>query len=315
MQKYSYFMLTLLVTMHTSLTHAAAGETWEITTTSEMSGMRMPETTLTICQAKNGKPDPRQMMQDDGNCKISDIKTSGSKTTWKVRCEGDGQKMSGSGEITQSKSSYQGKMHMSGTADGEKMEMNATYRGKRIGTTCDTSAPPVVGGKGMEDMNDMMAMAKAEMAASMAESEASRAEQCEVGKYDAKELMTNRFFGSKATCAKNQKYACKVISKEAAKKTDVYLALVKHDDTSDTSIADTCKINMKTLTKSICKKVDQNNYEDFEDACPKEYAEISETRASGRSYTSSSRSSDKVTDSPVGGAIEGAKKLKGLLGF
>ncbi|MBA3024594.1 MAG: DUF3617 domain-containing protein [Gammaproteobacteria bacterium] len=308
MQRLSYLMFTLLVTMHTSLAHAAAGETWEITTKSEMAGMpyAMPETTMTVCQPKNGEPDPKQMMERDGNCKVTDVKHSGSKTTWKMRCDGDGQKMSGSGEISHSKNSYQGKSRMSGTADGEKFDMTATYRGKRIGSSCDTSDPVVVGGKGMEDMNEMMGMAKAQMAAGMAE-------QCEVGRYKATELMGNQFFGPDAMCAKNRKYACKVISKDAAKKADVYLALVKHDDTSDVSIAAACKIDMKSLTKTICKKVDGNNYEDFEDACPKEYEKFSELE--GRSYTSSSRSANMVTDNPVGGAIDGAKKLKGLFGF
>jgi hypothetical protein len=310
MQRLSCLLIASLVTMYAPLAQAAAGETWEVTTKSEMAGMpyAMPETTLTVCQPKSGEPDPKQMMERDGNCKVTDVKHSGSKTTWKMRCDGDGQKMSGSGEITHSKSSYQGTSRMSGTADGEKFDMTASYRGKRIGQACDTSDPVVVGGKGMEDMNEMMGMAKAQMAAGMAE-------QCEVGRYDAAQLMSNQFFGPQAMCAKNQKYACKVISKDAAKKTDVYLALVKHDDTSDTSIAKACKIDMKSLTQSVCKKVDESNFEDLEDACPKEYAKISAMRASGRSYTSSSRSSDMVTDNPVGGAIDGAKKLKGLFGF
>jgi hypothetical protein len=310
MQRLSCLLIASLVTMYAPLAQAAAGETWEVTTKSEMAGMpyAMPETTMIVCQPKSGEPDPKQMMERDGNCKVSDVKHSGSKTTWKMRCDGDGQKMSGSGEITHSKSSYQGTSRMSGTADGEKFDMTASYRGKRIGNSCDTSAAVVVGGKGVEDMNEMMGMAKAQMAAGMAE-------QCEVARYDAEQLMSSQFFGPHAMCAKNQKYACKVISKDAAKKTDVYLALVKHDDTSDTSIAKACKINMKSLTQSICKKVDENNYEDLEDACPKEHSKISAMRASGRSYTSSSRSSDMVTDNPVGGAIEGAKKLKGLFGF
>ncbi|OHC91745.1 MAG: hypothetical protein A3J87_06045 [Sideroxydans sp. RIFOXYB12_FULL_59_6] len=301
-------MITLLLTMPVSISHAATGETWEVTTQSEMSGApyAMPETTITVCQPKSGEPDPKQMMEQDGNCKVSDIKHSGNKTTWKMRCNGDGQKMNGSGEITHNKSSYQGKSRMSGTADGEKFDMTATYRGKRIGTSCDTSAPVVVKSKAMDDMNDMMGMAKAQMAADMAE-------QCEVGQYETTELMHNRFFGPHAVCAKNQKYACKLISKDAAKKTNVYLALVKHDDTSDISIADACKISMAKTTKEICKKVDADNYRKMEEACPKEYAKFSEME--GRSYTSSPRSSDMVTDNPVGGAIEGAKKLKGMFGF
>lgn len=154
MPKPSYFLITLLM-MHVSLAHAAAGETWEITTQSQMSGMNMPQTTLTICQPKRGEPDPQQMMQDDGNCKISDIKHTDNKITWKVHCDGDGQKMSGSGEMTYNKNSYRGKMRMSGTADGEKMEMSATYRGKRIGIACDTSTAPVVSGKDMEDIKKL----------------------------------------------------------------------------------------------------------------------------------------------------------------
>jgi hypothetical protein len=299
------------MTMHTSLAHAAAGETWEVTAKTEMAGMpyAMPESTMTVCMEKRGKPDPQQMMQQDGDCKVSDVNNSGNKTTWKMRCNGDGQKMTGSGEITHSNNSYQGKSHMSGMADGEKIDMTATYRGKRIGKACDTSSTPVVvKSKAMDDMNDMMGMAKAQMAADMAE-------QCEVGQYETKELMNNRFFGPHAVCAKNRKYACKVISKDAAKNTSIYLALVKHDDTSDTSIADTCKISMAKTTKAICKKVDENNYKKMEETCPKESAKIAAMVDSGRSYTSSSRSSDMVTDNPVGSAIDGAKKLKGLFGF
>ena len=302
--------LLLVSSFIPSLALAAAGETWEVTSKTEMAGMpyAMPETIITVCQPKGGAPDPQQMMQDEGNCKVSDVKTSGNKVTWKVRCDGDGQKMSGGGEITHSMSSYQGTMHMSGTADGEKVDMKASYRGKRLGEACDTSAPPVVGGKSMEDMNEMMGMAKAQMAAGMAE-------QCEVGRYEAEQLMTNQFFGPNAMCAKNQKYACKVIGKDVMKKPEVYLALVKHDDTSDISIAAACKIDMKAAAKATCKKVDGNNYEDFEDACPAEYAKFSAMAASGRSYTSTPRSADAVTDNPVGNAIDGAKKLKGLFGF
>lgn len=310
MQKLSYLLFTLLVTLHASLAQAAAGETWEVTTKSEMSGMPygMPETTMTVCQPKSGEPDPKQMMEQDGNCKVTDVKHSGNKTTWKVRCDGDGQKMSGSGEITHSKNSYQGTTHMTGTADGEKVDMKASYRGKRIGAACDTSAPMVANMKGMEDMNDMMGMAKAQMAAGMAE-------QCEVGRYEATQLMTNQFFGPQAMCAKNQKYACKVINKEVMKKPDVYLALVKHDDTSDISIAEACKVDMKAATKAICKKVDDSNYQDLEEACPTESAKVAATMESGRSYTSTPRSSSMITDNPVGDAIDGAKKLKGLFGF
>lgn len=308
MYKKSTLLLVSLLTC-ASYAHAEPGETWEVTSKAEVAGMpgMMPASTMTVCQAKASGPDP-QRMQEDKNCKISDVKNSGSKVTWKVRCKGDGQDLTGSGEITSSKSSYQGTMQMSGTSDGEKMSMKVNYSGKRIGQACDTSTPVGSSAKGMEEMNEMMGMAKAQMEADMAE-------QCEVSRYEATGLMSSMFFGPNAMCAKNQKYACKVIGKDVMKKPEVYIAMTKHDDTSDTSIAKACKIDMKAATSAICKKVDESNYEDLEEACPTEAAKFVAAAAAGRSYSSMPRSEEAVTDSTVGNVIDGAKKLKGLFGF
>lgn len=289
---------------------AASGETWQMTTKTEMPGapIAAPTSTVTVCMEKGKEKDPQRLMQQDEGCQLTDIKTTGSKTTWKMHCDRDGEKMTGSGEVTHQTNSFKGVTRLSGQSDGETINMTMNYSGKRIGAACDPSAPPVASMQGSEDMNEMMGMAKAQMAAGMAE-------QCEVGRYEAEQLMSNTFFGPNAMCAKNQKYACKVISKDVPKETDAYLALVKHDDTSDISIAEVCKIDMKAATQAICKKVDDNNYKQLEDACPSEYAKFSAMAASGRSYTSTSRSTSVITDNPVGNALDNAKKLKGLLGF
>ncbi len=99
------------------------------------------------------------MTQQDDTCKVTDIKKSGNKTAWKMRCNNDGQnqKMSGRGEITHDKGSYQGKTHMSGTTDGEKFDMTSTYRGKRIGKACDTEKHDPTGGK-MDGVNQFKGM-------------------------------------------------------------------------------------------------------------------------------------------------------------
>jgi hypothetical protein len=154
-------------------------------------------------------------------------------------------------------------------------------------------------------MNEMMAMAKSQMASSMAE-------QCEVSNYQSTELISNRFFGSNAACPGKEKFACKVISKDVSKKPEVYLKLAKHDDTSDVAIAKTCGIDMTAATKTICKSVDSNNYQELAGYCPAEAKTFSEA---GRSYTSTPRSSSLIPDNAVGATIDGARKLKGLLGF
>jgi len=307
MKKSLSAVVSVIACLFSATVFSATGETWQVTTKTEMPGapFAMPASTMTVCMEKGKENDPKRLMQQDSDCQITDIKTSGNKTTWKMICDRDGEKMTGSGEVTHSKDSYQGITKLSGESDGETVNMTMNYSGKRVGAACDPSAPPVVAMPGMENMNDMMGMAKQQMASDMAE-------QCEVARYDGKELVSNRFFGADAMCASKQKFACKVISKDAPKKVDVYVALAKHDDTSDVSIAGICKIDMAAATKAICKKVDSSNYGELEEYCPDEAKTFADA---GRSYTSSSRSTSVITDNPVGNVIDGAKKLKGLFGF
>lgn len=105
---------------------------WEITTTTEMPGMPFtpPPTTMTHCYTAEDVKDQQSVVpQQDGNCKITDLRSSGNKVTWKMVCSGE-QKGKGSGEITYSgNTAYQGKMKF----ETEGMTMNSTYKAKRIG--------------------------------------------------------------------------------------------------------------------------------------------------------------------------------------
>lgn len=287
---------------------AAPGEQWEVVSRTEMPGMAMPDSTITVCLQKGAAKDPKQLIKQDG-CEITNLKTSGNKTTWKMECDNDEGKMSGSGEITSQADSYKGFTKMSGTSQGQAINMTANYHGKRIGTACDTSAPPVVAMKGMENMNEMMGMANKQMASAMAE-------QCEVANYQATELISSRFFGPTAACAGKEKFACKVISKEVGRNTDAYIKLAKFDDTSDIAIAKTCNIDMAAATKSICKKVDAGNYEDMLDYCPeaKAFADANNSNTDAPQSPSSLNKVDSAIDTTTS-TINSAKKLKGLLGF
>jgi hypothetical protein len=302
-------LLAITAALLTSPLYAAPGELWEVVSKTEMPGMVMPDSTMTVCQQKGAAKDPKQLIQQEG-CEITDLKTSGNKTTWKMACDSDEGKMSGTGEITNQADSYQGTAKLSGISQGQAVSMTASYRGKRLGTSCDTSDAPVVAMKGMENMNEMMGMANKQMASAMAE-------QCEVSNYQVTELISTRFFGPTAACTGKEKFACKVISKEVMRNTDAYVKLAKFDDTSDVAIAKTCNIDMAAATKSICKKVDAGNYEDMLDYCPEAQAFADANKVDTAPPQTTGNTINKV-DSAIDtttSTINSAKKLKGLLGF
>lgn len=299
--------LAITAALLTSPLLAAPGEQWEVVSKTEMPGMAMPDSNLTVCMQKGAAKDPKQLIKQEG-CEITNLKTSGSKTTWKMECDSDDGKMSGAGEITSQADSYKGTAKMSGTSQGQAISMTASYRGKRLGTACDTSDTPVVAIKGMENMNEMMGMANKQMASAMAE-------QCEISNYQASELISTRFFGPTAACAGKEKFACKVIGKEVLRNTDAYVKLAKFDDTSDVAIAKTCNIDMAAATKAICKKVDAGNYEDMLDYCPeaKAFADANNSNTSPQAPSTLNKV-DSTIDTTTS-TLNSAKKLKGLLGF
>jgi hypothetical protein len=69
-----------------------------------------------------------ERMAPDKNCKATDVRTVGDKTTWKMTCTG-AQAMTGTGDMTVKGDSYAGVMKMT-TAQGE---MTMKMSGKRIG--------------------------------------------------------------------------------------------------------------------------------------------------------------------------------------
>ena len=302
--KKNLICLSVLACLSTTTAYAASGESWEITTTTDMPGMpvAMGETTTTVCFPKGAEKDPRQLMKQAGECKVTDLKTAGSKTTWKMKCDRDGDVMTGQGEVVHKTGSFKGVTKMSGTSGGQEVNMTANYQGKRIGTPCDTSEAPAVTVKGMENINEMMGMANKQMASAMAE-------QCEVSNFRPVELISNKFFGPTAACPDKEKFACKIISKKVAKDTGVYVKLAKHDDTSDVSIAKACGIDMEAATKSICKMVDSGNYRELAEYCP------TEAKAFEAEQAPASGSSGGAAGGTTNTVIDGAKKLKGLFGF
>lgn len=106
------------------------GNLWEVTTSMEGGGMKMPGQTQQVCAPVNAEG-PEAMSGGDNRCQMTDIQRSPGKFSYKVQCP-DG---SGTGEMTyQGRDSYTQVMTM--TMDGETMKMST--QGKRIGS-CDAS--------------------------------------------------------------------------------------------------------------------------------------------------------------------------------
>lgn len=305
-----------------SLCSAAAfgesGSYWEISSQMNMSGMAMPSANVKTCVAKSSEKDPAQMMrnQNDSSCKLSDIKTSGNKTTWKVTCSAD--HVTGDGELTMATNSYDGVTHMNTQQGAATM----TYHGQR-GASCDTAtAANTVNGV---DTSSYAQTANAYMQnAKNMQDAAMQQVQCNTDDYDAKKWINNssRFLKGAVNCPDNkQVQLCTAVSNDAPNDAGVYQLLVETEKTNGKLIGKSCGLDMTAITKSICSDVSDNQFsartvDHLAAYCPAEAKQYKEAQRAGRSYSSDASSSGgSAVSSGTATAVQGAKKLKSLLGF
>lgn len=324
-------ILTIITSMLSAAVYAAPGEYWEVTTKMEIPGMpfAMPATPTKVCIAKGGETDPRKT-SGDKNCKMSDIKTVGNKVSWKARCDHNGEVMTGIGEQTATPHSYAGKMQLSGKSEGQDVNMNMAFSGKRIGGACDSE--------------EMLIKAKAQM--------------CDTSGYDSTAVWIGSADHIFSNCADQRKKLCDTVRKDASKDAQTYALLLQHDQQPNSaSIAKECKLDMAATTKTICMGFNSNNYQQLSAYCPAEakvYREEKRRKAcEGRSYTGKTSAEsfqlcmggmkDVVDDNkpseadashesgkfsannpandkpsannPANDMLEGIKKLKGMFGF
>lgn len=295
--------MLVLTSLYAGSVYGAAGETWDVSTKSvsgEAGGL--PEVVVTVCLAPGEAKNPQQFLRQDDDCKLTDLRTVGKKSTWKMQCGSGDDQMTGTGEVTYSSNSFQGVTKLQGRSDGEPVNVKMSYQGKKIGAACDTTAPPVV--RGMEGLGEMMAMAKTQMSAAVAE-------QCEVANHEALDLISPRFFGTNAACPGKEKPACKVIAKAVAKDPRAYAKLAKYEDTSELGIARTCNIDMAATAKAICAKVDADNYRELADACPEQAKAFDKAQPA----TAGQGNAPGTGGGAVSNMIDNAVKLKSLFGF
>jgi hypothetical protein len=124
------FAVLLLIAAPAAFSQAQPGTNWDITTSMKMEGMKLPGQKQQVCVPANAEG-PDAMSGDDERCKMSDMKSSPGRYSYKVTCP-DG---SGTGEmIYHDKDSYTSKMTI--TADGDTVVI--VSEGRRTGS-CDAS--------------------------------------------------------------------------------------------------------------------------------------------------------------------------------
>lgn len=315
------FLAVIVSMLLCATAQAKPGEYWEITSKMEMPGMpfAMPATTQKVCIAKGSENDPGQT-SGDKDCKMTDVKTVGNKTTWKARCEKDGEVMTGTGEQTTSPGAYQGKINFKGKSGGQDMNMDMAYSGKKIGGSCDTEEP-------MKKLKSQM---------------------CDTSQYEntAQWISASSLILSPgAACADQRGKFCAAVKKDAPRDAKTYNSLLQSENNrlGGVSIVKECKLDMASMTKSVCKTLNGKNYRDLSAHCPAEAKKYRETvrrkECEGRSYTAETRAEDfkrcmsgedggryigddeetpsprKSKKSPPSSADEEIKKLKGMFGF
>jgi len=103
---------------------------WELTTTMEMPGlpMNMPPTKLKHCYTEDDVKDQKRTITTDKNCTVTDLKQSGNKVSWKMKCTGENAGVF-SGETVYSRDAYASTMKM----QTQGQTMNMKVKGKRLG--------------------------------------------------------------------------------------------------------------------------------------------------------------------------------------
>jgi hypothetical protein len=147
------------------------GVYWEQTMEMQMTGMPFaipPQKTKVCLPTKGTEEQPPAQGNKDQKCKVTDMKKSGSRMTWKMKCE-DG--TTGEGDITWAKDSFAGTMVM--RTQGQDMSMKMS--GKKVGGDCDAA-----------EMKRQVATIKKQVDDSKAEAARQQAEQCEDAATNAK---------------------------------------------------------------------------------------------------------------------------------
>jgi len=241
-------------------------ELWNMSTRMEMAGMPGQTFTNDVCM-KKGQTQPDKMSQDK-NCKVAEMRTVGNKTTWKIECAGR-DPVTGTGEITRTKDSMNGRMQMQGKRGNDSFDMTTVMSGRLVGS-CNA-----------EDQNKQAQAAVAAGAAQMAQA---------CGEFMDK-YMTMMFEGESAVCkAQRAEYCARVAKTSQSMRTAAgYRAAMKHDGLRGggwDKAGQACGVKTAPIRAEACKgAMSGRDWAFVGDHCPAEAKKIAAEHCAGRSYT------------------------------
>jgi len=246
------------------------GDLWEVTSKVTMEGMPMaiPAQTHKVCAPK-GSQEPAGVVDEERKCKATEMKTVGSKTSWKVQCEGP-PPMSGEGEITRSSATaYAGFMKMSSPQGNVTVKLD----GKRVGD-CDAS----------EQKRQIAAM-QAQAEKNQQDAAAMTASMCKTSIVDGMNLQMLTMSGT--TCsdpALKSQFCDRLTTVEGYSLLETCEA---QPSPRLLEAATYCGKDPATLRSSLCQKELQKEDLSFvAKCCPAEAKGIAEKECAGRTYTS-----------------------------
>jgi hypothetical protein len=333
------FFATLLVALPFAAVAQGSGELWEIT----MSMPGMPAGMMPAQRVCQGDDPERaaQQSRDKKDCKVTDRKQSGNRTTVSMSCS-DGSTMVIDQQFNAARTEFKSTMSLKSKKDGD---MTMTQTGRKVGA-CDAVATRKERDEKMAALQKEVAAAQAAVAAQQKQFADRQIKQCA----DAAASMNWGGFGAYGHCYNNKTDAnCKSsveawnqMSPEIAKSCNArvadYCKRYQSQDgfykaRADENAAKACGVTTTSVKAALCPKAAQTESLAFlGHYCLAEAKPIAQQHCVGRDYTSkmggkynefcsaylAQASLEKppasATDTVKQGVSKGMDKLKGLFG-
>jgi hypothetical protein len=252
----------LIMSLSLSASGQGKDELWDITMKMEMPGMAMPARTQRKCLDKSAGDESYVPKQE--NCRTVESKRIGNKLVYKMICDGKNA-MTVNGEMTFVDGGYEGRMHMTGTTEGQAMDMTQTYSGKRVGNCTSTAKADA---KAMED-----------------KSKQSVAEACKSG---LENLQPSFFLEPKALCASQKGEFCGAVSAKARamhEPAEYQTSIHRYVDLGGTMAK--CGDSLPVVTKAACARGMETRSWSFigSGSCDDDVRALGDANCKGRGFT------------------------------
>jgi len=296
----------------------AKGVTWETTFSIEMEGMAMPAQTQRICVAEGSEPEPPAGPDDD--CRVKDVKRSGSRMTWKVVCTGK-DPMTGEGDMTYGADAWKGNV----TLRSEDGPMKMAMRGKKLGGRCDAASMATAAGRS-KDIDRQVADAQRQVQDATARAQVASCDSA------VQTMSISQLTGKDSSCQDRSALGRLCARVETR---DGFSQLASHEEGNRRAAATSCKRDLQKVQRNLCggatADAPEKDAVDFLGRfCKDEVQRLAKRECAGRDFTGLDR--EWVPFCSKYGrelmAAEGAKKegkdaavnagkkaLKGLFGF